>query len=84
MTCCFERRPLFLEVGYQFAQRFRIHHRARKNVRADARAFFDDGDLHVAESVAAGTLFVLFDEFGEVERAGQIGWTSAHKYNVKF
>ena len=53
-------------------------------MRADGCAFFDHGDLDVADFVRTGGFVVLFDETREVRRAPQISWTSTDEYDVEF
>ena len=71
-----ERRALRLPVGQELVQRSRIHDRARKDVRADLRAFFENADRDL---VAAFRRELL-----QANRRGEAGRAAADDHDVVF
>ena len=63
---------LRLPIGEQLIKCFRINHRARKDMRAHFRAFFEDADR--------GFGIKLF----QTDRAGQPGRAASHDHNIIF
>ena len=77
-------RSGFFEVGDEFGERFGIHDGAGELMGADFAAFFEDVDIFGGELRVGAGFVVLFDEVGEMQRAGQACGSGADDQNVGF
>src|ERR1044071_2053623 len=69
-----QRRTLVLPVGNELVERFGVDHRARKDMRPDLAALFEDADGKLSAS-GAGELL-------QADRGAQAGWAGADDHNV--
>src|SRR5690606_5238673 len=71
-----ERRAPLLPVRQQLAERARVHHRARKDVRADLRSLLEHAD--------ADRKALFFTELAEPDCSGEAGRTAPDDDDIEF
>jgi hypothetical protein len=78
-----KRRGL-LEVRHEFAQRARVHDRARELVGAHLPRLFKNVDILGGKRRRFLGLGVLLDQVGEVQGAGKASWACADNQDICF
>src|SRR5229473_7317126 len=78
-----ERRGL-LKIRHQFGERARVHDGARKLMRANFAAFFEDVDIFSGKRRLSAGCIVLLEEVAQMERAGKTGRPGSNDQHVGF